>query len=188
MCVDDPPTVILDPPIVLPEPPKPIGPPDIGHIDDQEPPPVFIIDLPVAVVMPDVMPQTLKKANVRINGQQIKQYLPKFTTDLYSGTIGARLKIGDLIWINIRGGGEKKVIDGQIEEKTQKGQLINWRTKEKFRDDEWTYILGGSVLFELRKQLMGIIKIDYHDLNNQVDDNDLQTDDFIVSAGLRFGF
>jgi hypothetical protein len=66
--------------------------------------------------------------------------------------------------------------------------MINWRTKEKFRDDELTYIIGGAVLFDLRDQLKGVIKFDYHDLNNQVYDNDFQTDDIMVSAGLRFGF
>ena len=189
----EPPVVVVEPPeeppIYIAEPDKAIGPPDQGHIDDQqapEEPPIVVIDLPILPVLAST-PQSVKAGNVRINGQELKKYLPKFSTDLYQLTAGARVKIGNFLWINLRGGAEKKVIDGQIEEKSQKGQLINWRTDEKFRDNELTYLLGGSVLFPIRKQLMGIVKFDYHDHNNQVDDSKFQTDDIIVSVGLRFG-
>lgn len=158
---------------------------------EQEEIPILVLEVPPNIFLPPrAQPRAIKGIpdGVRINGQELKSYFPQFSTDLYSLTAGARLKLGNFMWIQVRGGAEKKVIDGQIEEKTEKGEMINWRTKEKFRDDEWTYILGGSALFNLRKQLMGVVKIDYHDLNNHIDDNDFKTDDIIVSAGLRFGF
>lgn len=152
----------------------------------EEPP---IVEIDIGLPFRRIVPQGAGKIEgVRINGKEIKEFMPKFSTDLYQATAGARLKIGNFMWIQLRAGAEKKVIDGQIEEKTKKGELINWRTKEKFRDDEVTYILGGAALFNLRKQLMGVVKFDYHDLNNSVNDSDFQTDDIIVSAGLRFGF
>jgi hypothetical protein len=177
-------------PDIEPPVPKPIPEPD------PEPIPVLEEDDPIIeVIIPIDIPINVMAASidgipegVRINGQELKEYMPKFSTDLYQTTIGFRLKIGNFMWIQLRGGAEKKVIDGQIDEKTQKGEMINWRTKEKFRDDELTYIIGGAVLFDLRDQLKGVIKFDYHDLNNQVYDNDFQTDDIMVSAGLRFGF
>lgn len=167
----------------------PLPQPDPKPEPEEEP--ILVIDLPPGIFLPPrAQPRAIKGIpdGVRINGQELKSYFPQFSTDLYSLTAGARLKLGNFMWIQVRGGAEKKVIDGQIEEKTEKGEMINWRTKEKFRDDEWTYILGGSALFNLRKQLMGVVKIDYHDLNNHIDDNDFKTDDIIVSAGLRFGF
>jgi len=188
---------------IISEPAKPIGPPAQVKIETPPPElaepepetendkPILVIDVPIDLALPGkLLARSVKGApeGIRINGQELKKYIPKYSTDLYQTTIGARLKLGNFMWIQLRGGAEKKVIDGQIDEKRQKGETINWRIKEKFRDDEITYVLGGSVLLNLRKQLMGVLKFDYHDLNNRVDDNSFQTDDIIVSAGLRFGF
>jgi len=201
----------IDPPQITSEPPEPIGPPDQFKIKDPvtppdfaipapDPPPepdtgddkpILVIDVPIDLAIPrSVLARSANgiPGSIKINGQELKAYIPKFNTDLYQGTIGARLKIGNFLWIQLRGGVEQKVIDGQIEEKRQKGEVINWRIKEKFRDDAITYIIGGSALFNLRKQLMGVVRFDYHDLNNRVDDDSFQTDDIIVGAGLRFGF
>lgn len=178
---------VIEPPVTVIEPPtEPVSEPSPPSEDDN---PLIEVDIPV-----DLPRRVLSESiggipeGVRINGQELKEYMPKFSTDLYQATMGARIKIGNFMWIQLRGGAEKKVIDGQIDEKTQKGEMINWRTKEKFRDNELTYVIGGSVLFDIRKQLKGIVKFDYHDFNNQVNDDDFQTDDIMVSAGLRFGF
>ena len=179
-----------EPIVVVAKDPDPIHEPDpiiVPVVEPEKDEPVIIIELASVPIFPKAVKGLPE--GVKVNGRELKEYVPKFGTDLYNATIGARIKFGNFLWINVRGGAEKKVIDGTIEEKTtEEGMLINWRTKEKFRDEEYTYILGASALFKLRKQLMGIVKVDYHDLNNQVDDNDFQTDDFIVSAGLRFGF
>ena len=192
----DPPSRVPQQPIVAPEPiPDPldipvvvIPSPDFNQPEEPKEEPILVIDIPI--LMPRVGTQSIKGIpdGVRINGKEIKEYVPKFNTDLYQVTAGIKIPIGRLMSIQVRAGAEKKVIDGQIEEKTQKGDMINWAPGEKFRDNELTYLVGGSVLINLRKQLMGVVRIDYHDHNNQVDDSKFQTDDIIFNAGLRFGF
>jgi|GEM_PF-7054268 len=168
------PEPILDPPPV-PEPPPivveiviPIEPPNEEGTDD------------FGTVSIESVP-----GNISINGKQLKKYIPKFKTDLYSIGVNTGVRIGNFMRLNFKIGVERKKLDGTLKEK---GSLMEWKSDEKFSDAEVNYILGLGTMFTLRDQLKGVIRVDYRDEKNWFDGNELPTSDFIYSAGLRLGF
>lgn len=173
---------IVEEPIVVDDPPSPL--PD-------EP---AIVDIDVELAFNRILPKSVKlPSNVKINGKTLKQYIPKYSTDLTHITIHPTVKLGNWLQLRLKMGVEKKTIDGEIE-KRDKGSLLEWNSEEKFSDDEVSLLLGVGAVFRLTNRpakpgsLSGFIRADYHDLNNSVKNSELKSEDWIVSAGLRFGF
>lgn len=152
------------------------------------PPPIVVdIDIPIDPPIDDIIDVGLASVpgNVSINGKQLKQYLPKFRTDIYSVTANPRVRIGNFMWLNFKIGVERKKLDGTLKEK---GSFLDWKSDEKFSDAEVNYVLGGGAMFTLRDRLKGVLRFDYRDEKNWLEGNELPASDFIYSAGLRFGF
>ena len=173
---------IVEEPIVIDEPPPPL--PD-------EP---AIVEIDVGLAFNRILPKSVKlPSNVKINDKTLKQYIPKYSTDLTHITIHPTVKLGNWLQLRLKMGVEKKTIDGEIEQR-DKGSLLEWNSEEKFSDDEVSLLLGIGAVFRLTNKpakpgsLAGFVRADYHDLNNSVKNSELKSEDWIVSAGLRFGF
>ena len=180
------PVVVIEPiPVTEPEPI--LDPPPVP-----EPPPIVVeieipIELPNEEAIDDFGTVSIDSVpgNISINGKQLKQYIPKFKTDLYSLGVNSGVKIGNFMWLKFKIGVERKKLDGTLKEK---GSFLEWKSDRKFSDAEVNYILGFGTMFTLRDQLKGVIMVDYRDEKNWFNGNKLPTSDFIYSAGLRLGF
>jgi hypothetical protein len=177
----EPPIVTIEQPIVIDDPPQPLPDP-------------VIVDIDIGPALRKILPQAAKlPGNVQVNGKTLKQYIPKYSTDLTHITIHPTLKLGNFLQLRLKMGVEKKTIDGEIQ-KMDKGSLLEWNSDEKFSDDEVSLLLGIGAVFRLTNKpakpgsLAGFVRADYHDLNNSVKNSELNSEDWIVSAGLRFGF
>lgn len=207
--IDIPEPVVEEPAIVIEQPVEehiftaPPAPPPITYQvpPDNEQPVVsheplpdapVVVDIDIGLPFRKVLSQKVP-GNVRINGKALKQYIPKYSTDLTHITIHPTVKIGNFLQLRLKMGVEKKVIDGEIERR-EKGSMLEWNSDEKFSDDEVSLLLGLGAVFRLTNKpakpgsLAGFVRADYHDLNNSVKNIELKSEDWIVSAGVRFGF
>jgi hypothetical protein len=185
------PIVVIESPEVVDDPiavSPPIPPPPNDTVDP------VIIDIDVGLGVRKILAASSKlPGNVRVNGKTLKQYIPKYSTDLTHITIHPTLKLGNFLQLRLKMGVEKKTIDGEIEQR-DKGSLLEWNSDEKFSDDEVSLLLGVGAIFRLTNKpakpgsLAGFVRADYHDLNNSVKNSELKSEDWILSAGFRFGF
>jgi len=201
------PIIVIELPEIVNEPifiPPPIEQPLTHQIPPDSDEPVVsheplpddlpVVDVNVRLPVRHVLPKGVKlPGNVKINGKSLKQYIPKFSTDLTHITIHPTFKLGNWLQFRFKMGVEKKTIDGELEQR-DKGSLLEWNSDEKFSDDEVSLLLGLGAIFRLTNKpaksgsLAGFVRADYHDLNNSVKNSELKSEDWIVSAGLRFGF
>jgi hypothetical protein len=115
---------------------------------------------------------------------------PSISNDIFSISVNPKIKVNDFIWLNLRFGADKKMTDGEVKQQQidPQSRTIKWYNDTHFSDDTLTYHVGVGSIFKFRKKLRGYVKGDWYDLNDAIEGNDFQTDDVIVTAGLRFLF